>query len=98
MDALTPQHLYRQSTVARLGLGKVLPQADLDGLQKPEQHEESQSAPVRVCWDEKHHVSDPLARKRAQPHGYRQGMDTGINKAHSVTHGEKKNLEKKPSC
>lgn len=38
MDALMQQHLYRQSAV---GLGKVLPQADLDRLQEPEEHEDS---------------------------------------------------------
>lgn len=36
MDALTQQHLYRQSAV---GLGKVLLQADLDRLQEPGHHE-----------------------------------------------------------
>lgn len=70
MDALTQKHLHRQGAVARLGLGRVLPQAGLDGLQKPEQHEESQSAPVRVFWAKEHHVSDSLARQRAQPHSY----------------------------
>lgn len=38
MDALTQQHLYQQSAV---GVGKVLPQADLDRLQEPEEREES---------------------------------------------------------
>ena len=70
MDALTQKHFYRQGAVARSGPGKVLPQADRDGLQKPEQREESQSAPVRVCWAKEHHVSDSLARQRAHPHSY----------------------------
>lgn len=57
MDALIQKHLYWHSAVARLRLGKILPQADLEGLQKPEQGDESQSAPVRFCWATEHHVS-----------------------------------------